>query len=679
MNLALINKTIVKKSILFLILLLVVGSVVMTPLSHTSAQVKTDAAATRAAASQSKANATSTTSSPPAGSTTRTQEIRDAGNQSKAAAEGTTWLVNPINAAAAALGNFAIRICSAFLWMSGVLLNVVVYLSIERMGDMVANDFIRGTWTILRDLVNILFIFGLLFIAIKTIMQSWGSATKALLKNIIIAGLLINFSFFFTSVLIDVSNVITVRIYDSMGDCRTSSDVSWDNGISNCWMNAMKLTTVYKQDGSGSTESALTSVNEADTFPKILQATFFGSIFILIAATVFGAVAIMLLVRFIILVFLLITSPVMFAGMILPNLSGVTKKWMSSLQANLLFAPLLFLFLFISYKIAGENNLLATIEIGDGRGTGLSWAQTFLGNGIQVLINYLVIIGFLIGSMVIAKSVGDSVTSKSMGWGGKVAGAGFGLSARGGRFMARKFESKFGSRFAIKTDADGNALPDTRRNALARAGLKKISNSSLDIRNTRGAKGIADALGLALGENKGGGYANRDAVKQKFWENAHKDVGQMTETERRERDVLRQQLATEYAAEFKAIKTIQKNIETLTEEQKGHTKDSDGYKAIAQKIADQHKGINNIRVEIKNNDKSTKDKSTKIEAIEGAGKKRQQAFLDRIAHSNSKFAEFLGEQKAAHSIMDSQAKKEKQNDTDKLISGITSQIKKEDK
>lgn len=86
------------------------------------------------------------------------------------------------------------------------------------------NTFVMRGWAVIRDIANVLFIFTILYIAIRHILQLGGSDTKKLLKSLIIAALLINFSLFFTKVIIDAGNVLARVFYNNI-------EVTNDDGV----------------------------------------------------------------------------------------------------------------------------------------------------------------------------------------------------------------------------------------------------------------------------------------------------------------------------------------------------------------------------------------------------------------------------------------------------------------
>lgn len=75
--------------------------------------------------------------------------------------------------------------------------------------------FVVEGWGIVRDFCNMFFIFIMLYIAIGTILKLHSVKTKEMIINVVIIGLLINFSLFATQVIVDASNILARVFYNS--------------------------------------------------------------------------------------------------------------------------------------------------------------------------------------------------------------------------------------------------------------------------------------------------------------------------------------------------------------------------------------------------------------------------------------------------------------------------------
>ncbi len=108
------------------------------------------------------------------------------------------------------------------------------------------SSFVVEGWGLVRDFVNVFFIFVLLYIAFATILSLHGFKTKEMIINVVIIGLLINFSLFATQVIIDTSNILARVFYSS-------------------------IATSEKNQSTGAIENKLGANNEVQLSAKIVQ------------------------------------------------------------------------------------------------------------------------------------------------------------------------------------------------------------------------------------------------------------------------------------------------------------------------------------------------------------------------------------------------------------------------
>ncbi len=98
--------------------------------------------------------------------------------------------------------------------LAGRFLDFFVYYATSN--EAYKSGFVEEGWKVVRDVANIFFILVLLFIAIKTILGLNVSDNKKLVTNIIIIGLVINFSLFASRVVIDSSNILAKMFYNNI-------------------------------------------------------------------------------------------------------------------------------------------------------------------------------------------------------------------------------------------------------------------------------------------------------------------------------------------------------------------------------------------------------------------------------------------------------------------------------
>ena len=118
-----------------------------------------------------------------------------------------------LNSLFASLGNLILTFTSYILSISAIILNISIILTMNIKAIYEATPAINEVWIVIRNISSMFIIFGLLYTSIMTILDINKPNIKGLIVNIIMAGLLINFSLFFTKVLIDASNLVSLSLY----------------------------------------------------------------------------------------------------------------------------------------------------------------------------------------------------------------------------------------------------------------------------------------------------------------------------------------------------------------------------------------------------------------------------------------------------------------------------------
>ncbi len=377
-------------------------------------------------------------------------------------------------------------VVAALLGFSGLILDGIINLTIVDLSKNInAIAAINGTWKVIRDLANMSFIFILLYEGIRMVLGLGGTGVKKVVSGIIMSAILVNFSLFFTKVIIDASNIITLGFYKSIVSSGTGASgitTGLNAGLTGAYMSALKISSLYAPG------SALETIFSGLPGVFILSAN---SIFLLIAVFIFLSITVMFVIRYIAFILLLIMSPVYFASMAIPGLSGLKDKFLQTLISQSLFGPVFMLLTWVMLTLAGDTNFL-----------NLSPTQTLVGaltdpgkDTISVIINYIIIIGLLIQTLVLSKSVatkGGYVTSKIIDKGQSyLGGAVFGGAAWAGRSTAGRFATKIADDKDLQRKADMGDRGARLKLAAAQFGAK----SSFDVRNTKVVDKITGEVG----------------------------------------------------------------------------------------------------------------------------------------------------------------------------------------
>ncbi len=421
----------------------------------------------------------------------------------------TTWIVTTI-----------LQFVGLLTAMGGLLLNGAVFHTVVEMKSNY--DKITGigeAWKVIRDVANMSFIFILLYSAIRTILGV-GEDNKKLIVNIVIVAILINFSLFFTKIIIDASNLLALTFYDAMVPGAAARGLG-GAGLSNAFMDALNIQSLYELGAKGTV-----------TPGSIITVGLMGSIMLLITAFIFFAVAIMFVIRYVVLIIVLVLSPLAFVTQILPKGAGLSKyndKWWDALLGQAFFAPVYFMMTWITLRILGGiTSALDGGKLGDIARVGMATDVTSVNgwNGFfESFLNFAIVIVFLIASIVLAKewankaSEAKGLTKWAMGMAGGATLGAAGWAGRNtvGRGMQAIGESEYLKRTRASMVEKGGLYGAIGGAGvrLAQARAKKVGASSFDIRGT-GLGGTLDA-----GKAQKGGYeADRKAANKQAEEYA---------------------------------------------------------------------------------------------------------------------------------------------------------------
>lgn len=253
----------------------------------------------------------------------------------------TAWISNGIYGI---LANFLQAIAMALSWVIWLVGQVVDFALVLTLNNSFFDSAaINTTWSIIRDLCNMLFIFVLIWLGLRTILSLSDISVKKTITNVVIAAILINFSLFMTRAIIDVSNIATSWFVQGI------QNIGGGTGVSDSVRGALEMEKLVIKSGTGENAGLQSFVAQ---FARII---IYG-----VAIYMFFQVAFLLLARIISFVFLLVTSPVAFMGQLeLEDLSKTSNDWWKELRSQALMGPMFFLMLYITLYIVDNINELA--------------------------------------------------------------------------------------------------------------------------------------------------------------------------------------------------------------------------------------------------------------------------------------------------------------------------------
>src|SRR3990167_533411 len=452
-----------------------------------------------------------------------------------------------------AIAYILMTISALILTLSGLIFDKVIDFTIVKMaanlGGQGMGDAITVAWATLRDIANMCFIFVLLYAAFKTMFDASFSNFQTTVKNIIIVALLINFSLFFSKVVIDASNIVAVGFYNSIAnqttlDLTTGTTVTTQRGISAGYMNMLGLQTFYNAD-------ILDSEGLEPT--QLMTIGVMSSVFMLITAIILLMAGVMFAARFIILVFLMILSPLALIAYVIPGQKGKFEEWKSALIAQSFFAPVYFALTWVVFKLG--NSLITVMKNDPTNATSGGWSNLVAEpkSIMGLILNYVLIIGFSIAALVISKSM----ASKTAGF--KAISGGIGTVAIGGAALAGR--NTLGRASGLISESQREKWSKSN---LGRAGLwmaDKGKKGSFDVRGIDTLKkvpGLGGELGIMGKAGGKGGFAAVVDPKAKAKATYSKDVYGQTgkEKEDLEKSKNDEEKSIKEKRSDKAVKTL---------------------------------------------------------------------------------------------------------------------------
>lgn len=402
--------------------------------------------------------------------------------------------------------------------------------------------FVSEGWQVVRDLCNMFFIFILLYIALTTILDSGGSKNKASVVNVIIIGLLINFSLFATHLIIDASNIMARVFYnpkvivigekDTSGEIKSTQDeelghIPLSEGIV-AKINPQRLLLQENQNvassraGSITQNSGINAGEDGDTgitSGTFILVTIMASIVNFVGMMTFLTISLSFIGRVIGLWVAMVLSPLAFLSYTVPETKNWSyvgwSSWWSETTKAAFMAPVFVFFMYIIVMFLESNMGLDLLTE--------SSSLTDFNKILSIIIPFIVIIVLLKQaekiSTKLAGNISGQITSAVGNIGAKAGGLALGGALGLGAFAMRSTVGKMGASLA-NSEKLQNA---ETKGGISGWGARQLRNvgsfagkSSFDVKNTKIGQEAAKGLGVeGLKKGKTGGYVDYQSRVEK--------------------------------------------------------------------------------------------------------------------------------------------------------------------
>ena len=454
--------------------------------------------------------------------------------------------------------DFVVTAVGGIMGLFGSFFDYAVDNFIIGFGDKFKNSGIgfqiNKSWGLVRDIFNLTFIFGLVYIGFQMILGS-GNSAKSALAHLISAALLVNFSLYITKFVIDFSNLAAAEIFKAFSG----------RGIGTSFINMLGFSQVlnFNNEAGGSI---------AWMYIIGLLVMFVVMIY------VFAAAAIMITIRFAVLNIYMVASPIMFLGWVFPSMADYSQKYWKGFLGQAFFAPALIFMLYLSYNVTRGYSGLT--QASPGNLSNIFKPQTY-SNAPAVFTFFVLTIVFILASLVIAKEMGARGSSVAIA--GGIKASKYVLKKTGD--ITAGGVAKIG-RTVIGGGADRIRRSEAMKNfnvnhpftaKLAHSALTQVTDNSFDVRNAFG--GIGGALGIGTGKKGGFDTRQKERAKryQEYLNTLPKEEKEKAEKEARETERVKKALEN---AENAKAETETRKTELSTAQNELHKKTADSRKRI---------------------------------------------------------------------------------------------------
>lgn len=425
---------------------------------------------------------------------------------------------------------FTVGLGGAVAYVGAWMLSLTIALTLQ--STAYALGFLSGAWEVIRDIANLCFILILVYIAFVIMLRAETADTMKRLAWVVVMALLINFSFFFTRVVIDAGNLLAVQFYNAIDGPTIGATAAQTNlqgvvtsaAYAGIGANETKDLTASIMDGIGiqkilNTESFKKFQEDSDWFTELIALCFIyiavGAMFFMLAAAFF-AVAVKFLMRTVVLWFAIIFSPLALVANILEKTKKGFHFWLTTLFTHA-FYPAVFLLLFylltlLMQELRGGNTTADTI-IGRAFGDVTTLSSSGLNYMVAVVAILAVYLGFVLIMLYLSLKASDLMNvwakESSAGFARFATRMGSNLGYRGAAFVGRQTIGRGAAALAdssrirqltgagrILSRPGSNLLDRTLGRVMQapRGVLQGIGAGTFDVRNLPGAEGAKQLL-----------------------------------------------------------------------------------------------------------------------------------------------------------------------------------------
>jgi len=421
-----------------------------------------------------------------------------------------------------------VTLASLYLYVAGALFDNSLAFTISNFSSNYSSYFADGVnavWASFRDVGNIVMIGVFVYIAFRTMLGMESFGMKSFAARLVIVALLINFSLFFTKVIIDISNITAIQFVKATSTAIGSSSITGQSNVTSIAQVFADRAGIKGVLDSGA-KDAVQKLSNNSWLPsgQALLYVLLVTIFFLAVASVLLHGAILLITRMVVLVFLMVTSSFAWVAFMTPKLDKYWNMWWDHMIKYALFAPLYMLFIWASIQLT--RNLAA--PGGATSGGSQTLVDLTKSSGVfEAIIKVAFIVGLLYISTTVAENLSiagakfaKSVSLKGFSYGLRATGAGLAIGA-GERLANAGLKGFAKTAQGINDRLARTPVLNNLSSARLDAQLKKLQEKQIGLADSKLAKATGLTFGKAASEKDQKAYDQRlleDAAKKDLTE-----------------------------------------------------------------------------------------------------------------------------------------------------------------
>ncbi|NMC51217.1 hypothetical protein GYA54_00615 [Candidatus Kuenenbacteria bacterium] len=293
---------------------------------------------------------------------------------------------------------------------------IIALVTVAKYNSFLDQQGVTIGWTVVRDLANMFVVLGILAIGVGTLFNLETYSYKKLLPKLILAAVAVNFSKMLIGFLIDISQVITLTFVHGFEQIAAGNLVS-AIGIDKMLSLRMGDLSIM---GAGGDDAAL----------SVLSSLLLGIVVLVVTVAIIVALVVYFVGRIVILWVAIIVSPLLFVLPVIPSGDKFSSQIWNMVTKQLFSGPVVAFFLWLSFLIMNVLKNSTEPILVSNQTTPVQF-QAFASSisTVDGILNFIVVIGLLVTSLMMASQMGAA--------GGKFAGEMAGKLQQGGKKMLK--------------------------------------------------------------------------------------------------------------------------------------------------------------------------------------------------------------------------------------------------